>query len=178
MADAVGEMPEWVRSFRAAARVSGRRRRSSKTKKEPKKSLRPSRRSLALLSQEQSFILDVFRPDDGVLDLGGQHLGDAVVDAVATSWPFFKRRLKRLHLGGNDITDEGLAKLIEAIQEQPSRQCKLLRLNLRGNHLGPSSAEALAALLPLLPMLESLDLGGNGLDPSAAQFPGLKRVWV
>lgn len=26
--------------------------------------------------------------------------------------------------------------------------------------------------------LESLDLGGNGLDPSAAQFPGLKRVWV
>lgn len=26
--------------------------------------------------------------------------------------------------------------------------------------------------------LESLDLGGNGLDPSAAQFPGLNRVWV
>lgn len=49
----------------------------------------------------------MFRPDDGVLDLGGQHLGDAVVDAVAASWPFFKRRLKRLHLGGNDITDEG-----------------------------------------------------------------------
>ena len=35
----------------------------------------------------------------------------------------------------------GLAKLIEAIQEQPSRPSKLRRLNLRGNHLGPSSAE-------------------------------------
>ena len=38
MTDAVGEMPEWMRSSRAAARVSGRRRRtdrrSSKTKKD------------------------------------------------------------------------------------------------------------------------------------------------
>ena len=48
----------------------------------------------------------VFRPHDGVLDFGGQQLGDALAVALAAAWPQLGR-LQRLHLGGNDITDEG-----------------------------------------------------------------------
>lgn len=48
---------------------------------------------------------EVFRRD-GVLDLGGQQLGDAVAVAVASAWPQLEG-LQRLHLGGNDITDDG-----------------------------------------------------------------------
>eukprot|EP00435_Cladocopium_sp_Y103_P057449 s1269_g19.t1 len=182
------EVPGWLQSFRAAARLSQQSQRMSKMSKrsrttgisrKSKESAKTSRRSresrpsLALLSQEQSFIRDVFRPDDGVLDFGGQQLGDAIAVALAAAWPLLGR-LQRLHLGGNDITDEGMAALIAAMQAHPSPS--LRRLNLRGNHLGPASVEALASLLPSLPTLESLDLGGNGLENSAAQFPGL-RTW-
>lgn len=49
----------------------------------------------------------VFRPDDGVLDFGGQELGDAIAVALAAAWPSLASSLQRLHLGGNNITDEG-----------------------------------------------------------------------
>ena len=54
----------------------------------------------------QLSLREVFRPDDGVLDLGGQHLGDAIAVVLAAAWPQLGR-LQRLHLAGNDITDEG-----------------------------------------------------------------------
>lgn len=53
------------------------------------------------------FSEQVFRPHDGVLDLGGQQLGDQVAKAVASAWPLLGARVERLHLGGNDISDEG-----------------------------------------------------------------------
>lgn len=187
------EVPGWLQSFRAAARLSqsrmsmSKRRRTSRISisrksKESRKFSRQSSgqskesKSLALLSQEQSFIRDVFRPDDGVLDFGGQELGDAIAVALAAAWPSLASSLQRLHLGGNNISDEGMVALIAAIEAHGPSPSKLRRLNLRGNNLGPASVEALASLLPLLPKLESLDLGGNALENSAAQFPGL-RTW-
>ena len=61
---------------------------------------------LPVSSSHPAVVYEVFRPDDGVLDLGGQHLGDAIAVALAAAWPQLGR-LQRLHLAGNDITDEG-----------------------------------------------------------------------
>eukprot|EP00438_Fugacium_kawagutii_P002020 Skav214232 [mRNA] locus=scaffold1133:82819:84728:+ [translate_table: standard] len=180
-----GDVPGWVQSFRAAARLSRRSQRMSKRGRKASKlsrkesfrkdpgSLRKS--SLALLSQEQSFIRDVFRPRDGVLDLGGQELGDAVAVAVASSWPQLEG-LQRLHLGGNDITDDGARGWISweggtYVEVMRSAHLCSCATQLSSCFAGVAAlTAAIQAHHPSRPYkLRRLNLRGNNLGPASVQ---------
>eukprot|EP00930_Biecheleria_cincta_P055898 TRINITY_DN42145_c0_g1_i1.p1 TRINITY_DN42145_c0_g1~~TRINITY_DN42145_c0_g1_i1.p1 ORF type:complete len:194 (-),score=36.69 TRINITY_DN42145_c0_g1_i1:10-591(-) len=142
--------PPWICRLRTAPVVARHAFRQAKRRK-----LRP-----AVWTEEHSFVKDVYRCHDGVLDIGGACLGDVAAKEIASKLSeLFTNGLERLHLGGNDMTDEGFAVLCDALVVP----CGLKRLNLRCNQLGPLSAEHLAAKLSLLPRLESLDVGHNKL---------------
>ncbi|CAL1129600.1 unnamed protein product [Cladocopium goreaui] len=167
------DSPSLACPCRSAAEPRGSRGSRSRNQRSPGNSRNNPGNPRVLLSLAKSSHLFGIR---GVLDVGGQELGDAIAVALAAAWPSLASSLQRLHLGGNNISDEGMVALIAAIEAHGPSPSKLRRLNLRGNNLGPASVEALASLLPLLPKLESLDLGGNALENSTAQFPGL-RTW-
>mmetsp|Transcript_87329 Transcript_87329/g.154810 ORF Transcript_87329/g.154810 Transcript_87329/m.154810 type:complete len:191 (+) Transcript_87329:34-606(+) len=152
-------MPSWLQAMQNAGALTAPKSDSGRQSK--RRRVSQGSAPSALVSKEQALVKDVFRACDGVLDLGGAELGDAAARLIASQLPqLFDLGLERLHLGGNALSDAGLAALLQALEEVPAPS-RLRRLNLRGNRLSDASAEALVHALPALRRLESLDVGQN-----------------
>ena len=76
--------------------------------------------------------------------------------------------LTALDLSNNDLRDEGVSAVCEAIQS--NKETKLSSLNFKHNGIGPGGANAVAAMVAATGGLTSIDLSGNqlcGLDDYA-----------
>ena len=76
--------------------------------------------------------------------------------------------LTALDLSNNDLRDEGVSAVCEAIQS--NKDTKLSSLNFKHNGIGPGGANAVAAMVAATGGLTSIDLSGNqlcGLDEYA-----------
>ncbi|CAK0795655.1 unnamed protein product [Prorocentrum cordatum] len=87
-------------------------------------------------------------------------------------------QLKRLHLSGNEVSDEGAARLAEALRA-PGALPRLEELSLGGNRVGDEGAARLAEALRApgaVPQLQVLRLGGNPLGEAGQA--ALRAAWA
>lgn len=71
------------------------------------------------------------------LNLAHTNIDDAIIDTLITRLINSRGSvLKELNLGGNNFTDEGIAKFLEAIEK--SAHCQLQKLCITGNPLSPA----------------------------------------
>ncbi len=79
-------------------------------------------------------------------------------------------RLQNLDLGFNDLQDEGVSAMVDAILSSPPRirRCGLQQLNLRANGIGPTGGLKLAELIAHSPRLRGLELASNPMGGAAA----------
>ncbi|KAM9267110.1 NACHT, LRR and PYD domains-containing protein 6 [Cariama cristata] len=109
------------------------------------------------------------RPSCGVqkLWLWRCQLTEASCEALAAVFPA-NRNLTELHLGDNELGDEGVRRLSEGLRDP---DCRLQVLRLWRCQLTKASCEALAAVLPANRNLTELHLGDNELGDE-----GMRRL--
>ena len=98
-------------------------------------------------------------------------IGDAGLAALS---PALRQlpKLKKLSIDGNQITDQGLASLMESLTSPtPFLLTSLQFLDLDDNQITDEGCAALASALRggALPALGDLDLGGNPASEAAAK---------
>ena len=104
------------------------------------------------------------------IDFFNNALGDLGANEVKKFIVNRERKLKCLHLNGNNLTESAAKDLGEALKQS---NCKLESLDLRYNNLTDNSAKALGeALKHSNCKLESLDLSFNTLTDNAANDLG------
>ncbi len=103
------------------------------------------------------------------IDLCGSYLGNGGINLLARARQL--TRLEVLHLGFNELTDQGLRALAEIPHLANVRE---LYLN-DNKQLGTPGIRALADS-PYLARLRLLDLSGNGLTESAVPCPDQRRI--
>jgi len=99
-----------------------------------------------------------------MLDLNGKGVGVAGGMVVAGLIPVMGA-LTALKLSNNDLKDESVSAVCEAIQS--NKETKLASLNMGKNRFGPVGAKSVAAMVAVTGVLTSLDLSFNqlcGLD--------------
>jgi hypothetical protein len=94
------------------------------------------------------------------LKLNGKGVGVAGGMVVAGLMPVMGA-LTALDLSFNDLNDEGVSAVCEAIQS--NKETKLASLNFRHNGIGPVGANAVAAMVAVTGALTSVELRGNQL---------------
>jgi len=80
----------------------------------------------------------------------------AIADALRVNG-----RLTALDLSFNDLEDEGLSAVCEAIQS--NKETKLASLDMSGNHIGPVGAKSVAAMVAVTGGLTSIYLRNNNM---------------
>ncbi|XP_078060382.1 NACHT, LRR and PYD domains-containing protein 3-like isoform X2 [Mustelus asterias] len=100
------------------------------------------------------------------LDLSGNDLTDSCAEDLASALST-NRSLIDLNLGDNKLGDSGV-KLLSVALRNPD--CKIQKLDLRGNDLTDSCAEDLASALSTNRSLIDLNLGGNNLGDSGVKL--------
>ena len=94
------------------------------------------------------------------LNFGYNGIGPVGANAVATMVAV-TGGLTALDLSSNNLKDEGVSAVCEAIQS--NKETKLASLNFGENHIGPVGANAVAAMVAATGSLTSLDLSQNQL---------------
>ena len=94
------------------------------------------------------------------LDLSGKKLGVASAIVIA-SLISVNGSLTALDLSNNELKDEGVSAVCEAIQS--IKETKLASLNFRANGIGPVGANAVAAMVVVTGVLTKLSLAKNEL---------------
>jgi Ran GTPase-activating protein (RanGAP) involved in mRNA processing and transport len=88
------------------------------------------------------------------LDLSGKYLGVASLVVIA-SLISVNGGLTALDLSSNDLKDEGVSAVCEAIQS--NKETKLASLNFRNNDIGPVGANAVAAMVAVTGALTKIE---------------------
>jgi Ran GTPase-activating protein (RanGAP) involved in mRNA processing and transport len=94
------------------------------------------------------------------LNLSGKNLGVASAVVIA-SLISVNGALTALDLSYNDLKDEGVSAVCEAIQS--NKETKLASLNFGNNGIGPVGANAVAAMVAVTGGLTALNLSSNNL---------------
>ena len=84
------------------------------------------------------------------LDLSNKRLGVASAVVIA-SLIGDNASLTELNLYGNEVKDEGVTAICEAVQS--NKETKLASLNVGSNEIGPAGAKSVAAMVAVIPSL-------------------------
>jgi len=82
--------------------------------------------------------------------------------------------LTALDFSFNDLKDEGVSAVCEAIKR--NKETKLASLNVKKNGIGPMGANAVAAMAAVTGALTSVDLSGNQLTDYGRDMTGIKEL--
>ena len=107
------------------------------------------------------------------LDLSNKRLGVASAIVIA-SLIGVNNALTALDMSFNDLKDEGVSAVCEAIQS--NKETKLASLNVKKNGIGPMGANAVAAMVAVTGALTSVDLSGNQLTDYGRDMTGIKEL--
>ena len=107
------------------------------------------------------------------LDLSNKRLGVASAIVIA-SLIGVNNALTALDFSFNDLKDEGVSAVCEAIKR--NKETKLASLNVKKNGIGPMGANAVAAMAAVTGALTSVDLSRNRLTEYYRDMTGIKEL--
>jgi hypothetical protein len=105
--------------------------------------------------------------------LSRNHLGAEGAAALAPALAA-NGGLTALDLSSNDLKDEGVSAVCEAIQS--NKETKLASFNVKKNGIGPVGANTVAAMVAVAGALTSIDLSGNDLTHYGRDMTGIKEL--
>ncbi|MDR3542532.1 MAG: hypothetical protein P4L69_16460 [Desulfosporosinus sp.] len=77
------------------------------------------------------------------------------------------RRIRKLVLRGNELANDGVSVMVDAVRYSKQKMCKLEELCLSGNEIGPEGAQKIAELVARSPYLRHLNLSSNPIGETA-----------
>ena len=123
-----------------------------------------SAKMLAEVAKQKGISLCGIQRDQATADLCGKRLQppDAILLASDLSQAVVTGVLTALDLSLNELKDEGVSAVCEAIQS--NKETKLASLNMGLNSIGSVGAKSVAAMMAVTGGLTSIDLRNNNMD--------------
>jgi Ran GTPase-activating protein (RanGAP) involved in mRNA processing and transport len=111
------------------------------------------------------------------LDASSENIGPVGGNAVA-AMVAVTGALTALDLSFNDLNDDGVSAVCEAIQS--NKETKLASLNMGANSIGPIGAKSVAAMVAVTGALMECDLSNNAMGEegkASIRFVAQKKAW-